>query len=341
MTTANHTLIRIKGWGMGIVTTGLVAGLLTFACPSARSQQEPLGGPPPGAQRGGPPQGRGMGSPILPDTPPQRVSEHVYELTGFPNVIFVVGDRGTLVVDTGLGPKNGALVAKDAAALKPGNILYLTTTHFHPEHAAGEGGFPSGTILIRNSVQQKELEADHGAMLKMFASRGGPNADLLKGVEFREPDITFDKEATIDLGGGVTARLIWAGPAHTQGDELTYVEPDRTLISGDVVQNKTLPSLFGPSATLKSWIHTLQQLQSMVQPVHIVPDHSPPGDGSLLTEDLAFYSDIESRALELKGQGKPAAEAGQTIVAEFKTKYPGWPLEGVPGLVSHIYSENP
>lgn len=332
MTTAIPTSVRNKGWSIAMVTACIFAGLLSCSSPAARSQQQ---------ARDGAPRVRGMGSPILPDTPPERVSEHVYELTGFPNVVFVVGDRGTLVVDTGMGPKNGALVAKDAASLKPGNILYLTTTHFHPEHAAGDGGFPKDTILVRNTIQQKELEADNGGMVKMFSSRGGANADLLKDVEFRKPDITFEKELTIDLGGGVTARLIWAGPAHTQGDELTYVEPDRTLISGDVVQNKTLPSLFGPTATLKSWIRTLQQLQSMVQPAHIVPDHSPAGDGSLLSEDLAFYSHLQSRALELKAHGKSAAEAGQAIVEEVKTQYPGWPLEGVPGLVNHIYSENP
>ena len=60
----------------------------------------------------------------------------------------------------------------------------------------------------------------------------------------RPPDVTFNQEATVDLGG-VTARLLWFGKAHTKGDELTFVEPDRTLISGDVVQNKTIPNIVG------------------------------------------------------------------------------------------------
>ena len=59
--------------------------------------------------------------------------------------------------------------------------------------------------------------------------------------------------ATIDLGG-VTARLLWFGGAHTKGDELTFVEPDRTLISGDVVQNKTMPNIFGDGGTPASWL---------------------------------------------------------------------------------------
>src|ERR1700683_286036 len=67
-----------------------------------------------------------------------KVSEHVWAIMGFPNIAIVVGDRATLVVDTGLGPRNGATIARVAAKLAPSNQkLFLTTTHFHPEHAAG------------------------------------------------------------------------------------------------------------------------------------------------------------------------------------------------------------
>ena len=71
-----------------------------------------------------------------------KISDHVWAIMGFPNIAIVVGSRATLVVDTGLGPKNGATAARVAAKLAPNNSkLFLTTTHFHPEHAAGEPGF--------------------------------------------------------------------------------------------------------------------------------------------------------------------------------------------------------
>ena len=74
-----------------------------------------------------------------------------------------------------------------------------------------------------------------------FASRNAQQKELLANVKLRPPDETFDKQRKLNLGGGVTARLLWYGGAHTRGDELTFVEPDRTLISGDVVQNKVVP----------------------------------------------------------------------------------------------------
>src|SRR5260221_6098315 len=98
----------------------------------------------------------GQQNPILGDAPSQ-VSEHVWAIMGFPNIGIVVGSRATLVVDTGLGPRNGATVARVAVGLSQAPKLFLTTTHFHPEHAGGEQGFPPATILIRAAVQQQEM----------------------------------------------------------------------------------------------------------------------------------------------------------------------------------------
>ena len=100
-----------------------------------------------------------------------KVSDHVWAIIGWPNIGIVVGETATLVVDTGLGPRSGATVAKVAKRLAPDNKLYLTTTHFHPEHAAGASGFPAGTILIRAKVQQDEMDKHGERMIHLFSSR--------------------------------------------------------------------------------------------------------------------------------------------------------------------------
>src|SRR5258706_6405592 len=79
----------------------------------------------------------------VPDNATQRVSEHVWAIVGFPNIAYVVGSRATLMVDTGMGPRNGAVVLREAQKLSKNTVLYLTTTHFHPEHAAGESALPA------------------------------------------------------------------------------------------------------------------------------------------------------------------------------------------------------
>jgi len=61
-------------------------------------------------------------------------------------------------------------------------------------------------------------------MIDRFGTFSAQNKELLAGVVLRPPDVTFDQEATIDLGG-VKARLLWFGGAHTKGDELALLSP--------------------------------------------------------------------------------------------------------------------
>ena len=278
-----------------------------------------------------------MAQPLLGESV-TKVSDHVWAVMGFPNVAIVVGERATLVVDTGLGPRNGATVARVAAKLSGNQKLFLTTTHFHPEHAAGDGGFPPNTILIRDAVQQQEMEQHGTEMVEMFSSRSAQNKELLADVKLRSPDVVFGTEAKVDLGGGVTVRLLWFGGAHTKGDELIFVEPDGTLVSGDVVQNKVVPNIFREGGTPASWIAVLDKIAAL--PVrHVLPDHSAPGDGSLVLQERAFIDDLRTRALALKHQGVSADDAGKQLGTEFKAKYSGWPSMNVAGFVRSIYSE--
>lgn len=277
---------------------------------------------------------------MLPENSVTRVSDHVYAIIGFPNVGIIVGDRATLVVDTGLGAKNGAIVVKQAEKLSKAPILYLTTTHFHPEHAMGEQAFPPKTVIIRPAVQQEEMNKHAEELMNMFRSFSAQSRELLADVKLRPPDIVFDKELKLDLGG-VNARLMWLGPAHTQGDELIFVEPDSTLLTGDIVQDKIVPNMPSTDASVKNWLAILDQIEPL-HPQHVFPDHGALGDGSLIAKERAFILDIQSRSLELKRQGKSADDAAATVTAEFKKKYPDWQSMGpVANVVKRVYAENP
>lgn len=222
-----------------------------------------------------------------------RISEHVYAISGFPNVGIVVGSQATLVVDTGLGPRNGAVVAAEAKKLAKASKLYLTTTHFHPEHAAGEAGFPAGTIIIRPKVQQQELEQDDGKTVEMFKGRA-EFAPFLEGVTFRKPDISFDRDYRLDLGD-VKVRLMWLGPAHTRGDEEIFVEEDRTLLSGDLAMKNIPPRGYVQGSSWATWINILDQLAAL-KPLHVVPDHGEFGDATLISAQRAYLLTLKDSA---------------------------------------------
>src|SRR5262249_3824784 len=149
-----------------------------------------------------------------------QISAHVHIIPDnsvplVPNVGYVIGDRAALVIDTGLGPRNGSAVYEVAKKLARAKALYLVTTHFHPEHDLGAQAFPQTTSLIRSVDQVKEIAESGLQLAKVFASRSSINAELLKDADFRKVDITFERDYDLDLGG-VHAKLTAMGPDHTR-----------------------------------------------------------------------------------------------------------------------------
>ena len=279
----------------------------------------------------------GQNQPVLGEET-AKVSEHVWAIMGWPNIGIVVGSRAVLIVDTGLGSRNGATTVRVAKKVAPGREkLFLTTTHFHPEHAGGAGGFPPETILIRNSAQQSEMDSHGKEMIDLFSARSAQFKELLSDAVLRPPDVLYDDDARIDLGG-VTVRLLWFGGAHTKGDQLIFVEPDRTLISGDVVQNKVVPGIFRDGGTPSSWLAVLDKIAAL-HAEHVLPTHSAVGTGALVGLEKQFIADLRQNALELKRKGVSAEDAGTQLSETFKTKYPDWPSMNVAGFVRSIYSE--
>ena len=80
--------------------------------------------------------------PLIVRGEPVEISDGVYVIPDnrvplVPNVGIVVGDRAALVIDTGLGRRNASYVLEQARRLADRKPLYLTITHFHPEHGFG------------------------------------------------------------------------------------------------------------------------------------------------------------------------------------------------------------
>jgi hypothetical protein len=110
----------------------VIACLLVLMA-TARAQPSPAPAPPPLVREGA----------------TVRLTEDVWVIPDFnaglvPNVGIVVGTRATLVVDTGLGPRNGEAIVREMRKVSTHTDVYVVTTHYHPEHSLGMGAFKGG-----------------------------------------------------------------------------------------------------------------------------------------------------------------------------------------------------
>jgi glyoxylase-like metal-dependent hydrolase (beta-lactamase superfamily II) len=274
----------------------------------------------------------------------KQISDHVWEIPdrnrpGVPNVAIIVGSRATLVVDTGMGPKSGEIVVREAQKLSKNTEFYLATTDFRPEHITGAMSFPPGTVWLVPAAQKADIAESTRSYISSFMSRSADLTAALKDVKLRDPDVVFDRDAKLDLGGGVTVHLIWYGPARTNGDIVIFVEPDRVLHAGNILGSKSYPGMPDNTPSVTNWLDILDKLEAL-HPLIVMPNHGDVRDATLISSQREVLRDLQRRTRELKAEGRTAEEAGQTLTAEFDVKYPDWKgVGGIPAIVRRFYAE--
>ena len=306
------------------------AAILALAlCASTTAAQQPAPAPPQGA--------------LVRENATVKLTDHVWAIPDFnvggvPNVGIIVGTKATVVVDTGMGPRNGETIVREMKKVSGNAQVYVVTTHYHPEHSLGAAAFTGATLLMTR-VQQQDMTELGKQIQDTFASRSALNKELLDGVKYPTPDVLFDREHRLDLGG-VHVRLMWRGPAalHTRGDTMIFVEEDRVLFTGDVVMSQRFLAA-QPNSSLTTWLATLDEL-SALRPVRVVPSHGVIGDATLITRDREFLQAVQTRVGELKRGGKSIDDAIAAVAAEIAPKYPEWGNpSGAAAVVRAAYAE--
>jgi len=264
--------------------------------------------------------------PLIKENTTVKIAPHVWAIPDanvglVPNVGIVVGSRATMVVDTGLGPRNGATVVRELNKISTNAELYVATTHYHPEHSLGGAAFPATAKFIRPTVQHQEMQEVGKTIQNTFANLSPLHKELLDGVEYPRADILFEREHRLDLGG-VHVRLFTRGPLHTKGDTMIFVEEDRVLFSGDVVMNNAFLAA-SANSSIKTWLTTLDELDAL-KPAVVVPSHGGIGDAALIARDREYLTAVQVRVAQLKADGKSVEDVAQAVAPEIQAKFPAW-----------------
>jgi glyoxylase-like metal-dependent hydrolase (beta-lactamase superfamily II) len=268
--------------------------------------------------------------PLIPESPPQQIAERVWVIPDerinlVPNIGLVVGEDAALVVDTGMGRRNGERLLERVREITSRPLL-LTLTHFHPEHGWGAQAFDDAATIVYNLVQREELEAKFSAFVELFSSFGPEIAELLADVKLVRPHVVYAGEsAELDLGG-VTVQLSYHGPAHTRGDQLVLLPNERVLFAGDLVENRFFPILPDEDARGSDWIALLERMQGL-EAATIVPGHGEVGDGALIEEVRTYLEYVRSRVDEIAADATSLDEVKRQLEPEIRSRYATWDNE--------------
>ncbi|WP_433239260.1 MBL fold metallo-hydrolase [Streptosporangium sp. CA-135522] len=244
-----------------------------------------------------------------------------------PNIGIIGGTRAVLVVETGIGVANAEQVLTFASEVAKGRRLYLTTTHFHPEHAFGAQVFAGQATYLVNRAQADDLKTKGPGYLEMFRGFGGPIARRLDGVRLPIPDVVYDDGYDLDLGGR-TVRLRPTGRGHTKGDQVVEVPDAGVLFTGDLAETGQFAIFpwFPPYDTDVSgvrWLAVMDRLAA-TGPRVVVPGHGDLGGPQVLAEVRDYLCELRDETWRRRDSAMGEAE----IVAEVRTllieRHPEW-----------------
>jgi glyoxylase-like metal-dependent hydrolase (beta-lactamase superfamily II) len=254
-----------------------------------------------------------------------------------PNIGIIEGSQAVLVVDTGLGESNGERVLAKAQEIAGERRLYLTTTHFHPEHNFGASAFQGSATFILNEAQARELRDKGPAYIELFQTFGPHVAERLESTTLIEPDRVYSGEMTLDLGGReVVLREI---PAHTRGDQLIYVPGANLIFTGDIAETRFFPIMPDADSRADRWIEVLRDLEAL-EPAIVVPGHGAVGGADMLVALRLHIEFMRDRVRELAEAGESQQAITDLLVPAITAIYPAWDNQVfLPFEIAILYAE--
>ncbi len=244
-----------------------------------------------------------------------------------PNVGVIGGTRAVLVVETGMGPRNAEKVLVFASEYAGGRRLYLTTTHFHPEHAFGAQAFAGEATYLVNGAQAADLAGKGPGYLEMFRGLGVPVARQLEGVELVTPDVVYDDTYELDLGGRIV-QMRATGRAHSKGDQVVTVPDAEVLFTGDLVEagQFSIFPWFPPYDVDVSGLRWIEVMRRLIAtgPRVVVPGHGDISGPQVLADVREYLERLRDETWARRDSAMPT----ETLVAEVEAlmieRHPQW-----------------
>lgn len=281
---------------------------------------------------------------------PEVQIEHAYKLTNditiipdprinyVPNIGIIEGDKAILVVDAGMGPKNGKKVFEYANSIAKGRKIFLTTTHFHPEHSFGAMAFnKGGATVLMNKLQADELKAKGEEYLKMFKQFGKLEREVLEGTEIAKVDELYSVKKTLDLGNKKVE--FYELPAHTLGDQVIFVPSEGVVFMGDLVEERFFPIMPDADTKASRWIEVMKEVKKL-KPKTVVPGHGEVGGIELINEVETYLSLVKKEVKLYIDKGLSKKELSAILTPKLTKYRPNWDnAVFIQYEIAHFYAE--
>jgi glyoxylase-like metal-dependent hydrolase (beta-lactamase superfamily II) len=195
----------------------------------------------------------------------EQLSKHCWAYTaeGDPNSGVIIGEKFVMVSDATATPAMAHDLIARIRSVSDKPIKYVLLTHYHAVRVLGASAYlDEGASEIIASQGTYDLIVERGAQDMQSEMERFPrlfrNAESIPGLTW--PTLVIDGKLTLDLGG-VQVQVWHPGPGHTRGDTIAWVEEEKVLFSGDLVEYEA--GVYTGDAQLEEWPATLEALRAL------------------------------------------------------------------------------
>jgi len=197
----------------------------------------------------------------------------------------VVTPAGAVLIDPGGSYKGAALLDKTVKTLTQQPVKYVIDTGGQDHRWLGNGYWQEHGARVIASADAAADQKDR-ASVEQSVLTALIGSDGLAGTDPAAPDITFDTDYRLDLGG-VTLDMHHVGAAHTAGDSFVWLADRSVMFSGDIVFVGRILGV-GDQSDSKAWVAAFEAMAAY-NPRHVVPGHGPATDLKTATRDTYDY----------------------------------------------------
>ncbi len=248
-----------------------------------------------------------------------QLSAHCWAYTaeGDPNSGVVIGDKFILVSDATATPAMAQDLIARIRGVSDRPIKYVLLTHYHAVRVLGASAFSAeGATEVIASQGTLELIRERGAQDMQSEMERFPrlfrNSESVPGLTWPTLVVGGGDPArgevpgrlTLDLGG-VTVQIWHPGPGHTRGDTIAWVEQEKVLFSGDLVEYQA--GVYTGDAQLQEWPATLEALRALGATA-LVPGRGEAMQGAADVDKAIDYTKLWVETLFRCGKEAAAAE---------------------------------
>lgn len=229
-----------------------------------------------------------------------------YENSGHNNNLsFIITSEGVVVVNAGASYLLAKALDAEIQQITDQPVRYVILENGQGHAALGSNYWhEQGVPVIAHVDAAAEIEEGSYALLSRMRDY---NRDRAEGTEVVMPDITFEQQYIIELGG-MRIEALYLGPGHSPGDIQVWLPQQRLVISGDMAFHQRLLPIFDDTDT-KGWLDTYERFLAL-EPQVVIPGHGVPTDVDEVTKYTRDYlTFLRAEVQKLLDEGGTLADA--------------------------------